>query len=93
VLAGAPAGLTAARLERRLCPEGGEVAESRIRDQHDVAAAAAVPAVRATLRDVLLPPEAQASIAAAPGEDMDACVVCEHAGKLSNSLLLGRRAP
>ena len=47
----------------------GEVAQVGVGAQHDVTAAAAVAAGRATARDVLLAPERDAAVAAAPASD------------------------
>jgi hypothetical protein len=55
--------------------ELGEVAEIRIADEDDVAAGTAVAAVRAALGDVLLPAEAQRTVAAAPRLHVDAGAV------------------
>ena len=55
-----------------LRPERRQVAQILVRDEHDVAAAAAVAAVGPALRHVLLAPEAQASVAAAARQHLDA---------------------
>ena len=57
----------------------GEVAEIGVGDEHDVAAAAAVAAVGPALRHVLLAPEAQAAVAAAARQHLDAGAIVEHA--------------
>ena len=49
-----------------------EVAQRRIREQHDVAAVPAVAAVRAALGDELLAPEGKAAVAALPGLNVKA---------------------
>ena len=67
----------AAGLELRLRPERRQVAEILVRDEHDVAAAAAVAAVGPALRHVLLAPEAQASVAAAARQHLDAGAIVE----------------
>ena len=78
VLARAPARLTLPRREPLRAPERGEVAQLRIGDEDDVAAAAAVAAVRPALRDVLLPAEAQSAVAAAACLDANLGSVVEH---------------
>src|SRR6185503_8402277 len=69
-------------------PRGGEeppaaqrrqVPERRVGDERHVAAAAAVPAVRPTPRDVLLATEAERAVTAASRADDDAGSVVEHA--------------
>src|SRR5581483_6734076 len=55
-----------------------EVAQRRVGDQHDVAAAAAVAAVGAALGHVLLAAEAEAAVAALPGLDANPGPVAEH---------------
>ena len=82
VLARAAAGLAAAGPELRLRPERGEVAQIGSATSDDVAAAAAVTAVGPALRDVLLAPEAQASVAAAARQHLDAGAIVEHASSL-----------
>src|SRR5439155_10028662 len=64
----------------------GEVAQVGIRNQDDVAAGAAVAAVRAALRDVLLPAEVQAAVAAATRLHADAGAVVEHAGLVAGAV-------
>ncbi len=54
-----------------------EVAKPRIGDENDVAAPAAVAAVRPSLRHVLLAPETEAAVAAAAGSNVDARAVVE----------------
>src|SRR5439155_24928538 len=51
--------------------EAGQIAQIDVADEHDVAAVAAVAAVRPALRHVLLAPERQAAVAAAPGLGVD----------------------
>ena len=65
---------------RSACLRGEEaqVAPVGIRDEHDVAALAAVTAVGAALRDVLLPAEAQAAVPAPAALHVDARAVVEH---------------
>ena len=58
--------------------KAGEVAKIRARNSHDVTAGTAVTAVGPALRDVLLPPEAERTVAAAPGLDPDARAIVEH---------------
>ena len=82
VLAGASPRLAAAGAELRLRPEAGEVAQSRVGSEDDVAAAAAVAAVGTALRHVLLAPEAQAAVAAAARLHLDAGAIVEQ-GRLA----------
>jgi hypothetical protein len=89
VLAGAAARLAAAGLELRLGAERGEVAQARIGDEHDVAAAAAVAAVGTALRHVLLAPEAQPSVAPSARQHLDAGAIVEQ-GRLALAGLGGR---
>ena len=71
VLAGA-APVAAADCTQQSPPaQRGQVAERRIRAQHDVAAVAAVAAVGAALRDVLLAAEAEPAVAPASGLDVN----------------------
>ncbi len=78
VLAGAAAVAAAAALERAFAAKAREVAQIRVGDEHDVAAAAAVTAVGAAFRDVLLAPEAQRAVTAAPRLHVNAGAVAEH---------------
>ena len=55
-----------------------EIAQVRVGHEHDVAAVAPVAAVGPALRDVLLAPEAQRAVAAAPALDADPRAVVEH---------------
>jgi hypothetical protein len=55
----------------------GEIPQRRVRDEDDVAAVAAVAAVGAALRDVLLAAERQAAVAAATGLQVKLCAVGE----------------
>jgi hypothetical protein len=64
-------------------PEGRQVAQIRVREQHDVAAAAAVAAVGPSARDVLLAAEAQPAVASAPRADADAGAVVKHRAAVS----------
>src|SRR5207244_812236 len=57
VLQRAAAAAAAFRLEALIRPEGRQIAQVRRRDEHHVAAGAAVAPVRATFRNVLLAPE------------------------------------
>jgi hypothetical protein len=56
-----------------------EIAQIGIRDEDDVAAAAAVTAVGTALRDMLLTPEVEAAVAAAPRLHVNAGAVVKHA--------------
>jgi NADP-dependent 3-hydroxy acid dehydrogenase YdfG len=71
-------------LEVGPAPEGLEVAQGVIADEHHVAAAAAVPAVRPALGDVGLAPEAQAAIATGSGLNVYASAIL-HASNMTNS--------
>src|SRR6266545_3978108 len=77
VLQRAPARIALAGLEPTPAPEAGEIAEVGVGDEHDVAARAAVAAVRPTFRDVLLPAEVQAAVTAATRDHVDAGAVVE----------------
>ncbi len=68
----------AARLHLLLGAKAGEIAPLRIRDEHDVAAAAAVAAVGPTLGHELLTAEMDAAVAAAAGDHGQAGAVVEH---------------
>ena len=50
----------------------------RIHDKNQIAALAAVPAVRTAVRDVQLSPEADMSVPAFAGTDKNARTVCKH---------------
>src|SRR5581483_5189035 len=63
VLARAAPRLASPGPERALGAEGREVAELRVRDQHDVSPASAVPAVGAALGHELLAAEAEPAVA------------------------------
>ena len=52
-----------------------EIAQRVVAHEHDVAAAAAVAAVRPALGHVRLAAEAEAAVAAAAGLDVDACAI------------------
>ena len=73
-----PPRLAAPALEHALRAERGEVAQVGVGDQQDVAAAAAVAAVRPTLGDELLPAEREPAVAPAPGLHRDAGPIVEH---------------
>ncbi len=55
-----------------------EIAPVRVGHEHDVSAMATVAAVGPALRDVLLAPEAQRAVTAAPAFDADPRAVVEH---------------
>ena len=76
----APAAAVAAapRCEDGATAQGRQVAQRRVRDERDVAAAAAVAAVGTALGHVLLPSEAERAVAAASRADDDADPVVEH---------------
>ena len=79
VLARAAAVAAALRVEDRLGAERREVAQVRVGDDDDVAAAAAVAAVRPAFGHELLAAEAEAAVTAAARLDADACAIVEHA--------------
>ncbi len=79
VLARAAPGAAALRLDPLAPPENREVAQIRVRDEDDVPARPAVAAVGAAFRDVLLPPEAERTVAAAPGLDPETRTIVEQA--------------
>ena len=83
VLQRAAAGLTAAGLVAPLHTKGGQIAQVRIRDENDVASRPAVATVWATFRDVLLPAEVQAPVAAAARLDVDLSSIVEHTRTLA----------
>ena len=58
--------------------ERAQVAQIGIGDEDDIAAGPAVTAVGPALGDVLLAPEAERAVAAAPGLDPDARAIVEH---------------
>jgi hypothetical protein len=78
VLAAAGAVTASAALEPALAAEAGEVSEGGIGPDHNVATATAVTAVRTPSRDVLLPAEAQRTIAASARLDVNLRAIREH---------------
>src|SRR5205814_755981 len=78
VASGASARAALARLEALFRPEAREVPQVWVGHEHDVAAGAAVTAVRAALGNVLLAPEAERAVAAAPRLHVDAGAIREH---------------
>ena len=78
MLAAAAARAALAGLEPVARAESRQVAQVGVGDEHDVAAGAAVAAVRPALGHVLLAPEAERPVAAAPGLHVDAGAVVEH---------------
>jgi hypothetical protein len=78
VLQRAAAASAAACLDVLIRPEGRQIAEVVIRDEHDVAARAAVAAVGPSLGNVLLAAEREASVAAATRLDVNSDAVVEH---------------
>jgi hypothetical protein len=79
VLALSPAVLPAAGPEVATAAERGEVTTLRVRDEHDLAAASAVAAVRPAAGHVRLAAEADHAAAAAASLDIDLRSVEEHA--------------
>ena len=78
VLARAASVLPAPGLDQPAPPQGREIAQRRVGDQDDVAAAAAVAAVRPALGHVLLAAEATVAVAALAGLDANPGPVVEH---------------
>ena len=78
MLAGAAAVAAAAALEQALAAKTREVAQIRVGDEDDIAAAAAVTAIRAAFRDIFFPAEAQRAVAAAARLHVNAGAVVEH---------------
>src|SRR5215204_3755261 len=64
--------------EPALALEIREVAQVRVRGENHVTARTAVAAIRAALRNIFLPPEAERPIAAAAPAHLDARAVVEH---------------
>jgi hypothetical protein len=77
VLRLAPTVTAALTLEAALALEVREVTEVGVRKEDDVAAVAAVAAVRAALRHVLLAAEAERAVAAATASHLDAGAIVE----------------
>ena len=69
---------TALRAEVALVAVGGEVAQLRVGDHHDVTPAAPVAPVGPAARDVRFAAEAHAAVAAVAGQDLDVDFVYEH---------------
>src|SRR6266542_4422287 len=74
-------------------PEPRQLAQVRVRHEHDVAAGAAVAAVGAALRDVLLPPERKPPVTAPAGLHVDAGAVVEHRRYSPSTMEIVRRSP
>ena len=85
VLARAATVATALRLDPLAPLQRREVAQRGIGEQHDVAAVAAVAAVRAALGDELLPAERQTAVAALPGLNVQLRAVTEHRRTVAGS--------
>jgi hypothetical protein len=64
--------------EATLALEEGEIPEIWVSNQHDIATVSTVAAVGASLRHVLLAPEAERSVAAAAPLNLDPGPVVEH---------------
>ena len=90
-LSAATAAATGAQLLVR--PEAGEVAPPQIGHEHDVAAVAAVAAVRPAARYVLLPPEVDRAVTAATRDGRQARAVVEHAATRASTTEMKRRSP
>jgi hypothetical protein len=74
-----PAAAAAAlRTDLLVRPERREVAPLRVRDEHDVAARAAVTAVRPAFRHELLAPKVDRAVAAAACSNVKPCSIVEH---------------
>src|SRR4029079_1100071 len=78
VLARAAAVRAALRFQPPATLKRRQISKVRVGHGRDVAARPAVATVRPTLRDVLLPPEAERSVATAPGLDPDPRAIMEH---------------
>ena len=77
----------------RLRAEGREIAQIGVGNEDDVAAAAAVAAVRPALGHELLAPEAEAAVAAAARLDANADAIVEHAHRVTRRRITSRRRP
>ena len=86
VLQRAAAATTALRFEALIRPKARQIAQVRLRDEHDVAAGTAVPAVRTALGHVLLAAEREPAVTAAPRLHVDACAIVEHQQFTSNTI-------
>ena len=86
----AAAGAALAGAEPLVRADAGEVAAARVGDEDDVAAPAAVTAVGAAFRDVLLAPEVDRAVAAAAGDHRQPRSIVEHARTLAR---IRRRTP
>ena len=71
--------------------EAGEIAPLRVRDEHDVPAVAAVPAVGPALGHELLPAEVNAAVSAAAGDHGQAGAIVEHAPTVGLPEIVGTR--
>ena len=78
VLQRTAAASAAAGLDVLIRAKRRQIAEVVIRDEHDVAARAAVAAVRPSLGNVLLPAKGEAAVAAAARLHVDSDAVVEH---------------
>ena len=74
----AAAAAAAAGAHLLIRPEAGQVAPRRVGDEHDVAAVAAVAAVRPALGDELLTAEVDGAVAAAAGDHGQLDAIVEH---------------
>jgi hypothetical protein len=78
VLSRATAGSAALGLDPAPPLKARQVPEIRVGDRRNVPTRAAVASVGTALRDVLLPPEAERTVAAAPGLHPEPRAVVEH---------------
>jgi hypothetical protein len=83
VLTGAASMTSSTTREQAPGPEAREVAQIGVGEKDDVASVAAVAAVGPSLRNVLLPPEAQRAVAPAARPHCNAGAVVEHAASAS----------
>ena len=90
VLVVALAGATPPAFELLAAAERGEIAESSVADEHDIATRPAVAAVRASLGHELLAAEAEPAVAPTPGLHFDAGPVLKHG---ATSRCSARRRP
>src|SRR5206468_12478253 len=86
VLQCAAAAAAATRLDVLMRAERRQIAKAVVRDENNVATGAAVAAVRPSFRDVLLPAEGEAAVAAAARLNMESNAVVEHHQRPSRAI-------
>ena len=72
---------TVFRHHARVIEKVGEIVDVLVGHQHDVAAVAAVAAIRAAVRNILLAPKADAAVAAATSLDFNGDAIDKHRNK------------